>query len=458
MEEVSSPLEKVYRFVDSHRDEFLQGLSKLLAQPSISTLGVGIDETAEMLMEVMEESGLRTRKIETSGHPFIYGDAVAGPDKPTVLIYGHYDVQPVEPIDAWATPPFQPTIRDGRIYARGAGDNKGQLYAQLMGIRSLTEILGNVPANVKCIFEGEEENGSPHLEQVVTDNRSLLKADLAITADGPLHESGRPLIVFGVRGMVYVELTARGANRDLHSGNWGGPITNPVWRLVRLLNSMNDVKTGRVNVSGFYDRIKPIMVEDRKALRAIPLDREGISRELGIRLSELPEEEDYYTKLMMEPTLNICGIYGGYTGAGTKTIIPSKATAKLDARLVPDQDPDEVFGRLERHVAEHDEGIEIKKLGSMKPSRTPLDNPFSSVIADAMKSATKKEPIIYPSLGASLPDYIFTRILGIPSFITPYANHDESNHAPNENLKIENFILGVKCCASILTHLAGQRS
>ncbi|MCS4539631.1 MAG: M20/M25/M40 family metallo-hydrolase [Thaumarchaeota archaeon] len=454
---MSSPLEKVYRFVDSHRDEFLQGLSKLLAQPSISTLGVGINETAKMLMDVMEESGLRTRKIETSGHPFIYGDAVVGPDKPTVLIYGHYDVQPVEPIDAWATPPFQPTIRDGRIYARGAGDNKGQLYAQLMGIRSLTEILGNVPANVKCIFEGEEENGSPHLEQVVTDNRSLLKADLAITADGPLHESGRPLIVFGVRGMVYVELTARGANRDLHSGNWGGPIANPVWRLVRLLNSMKDVKAGRVNVSGFYDRIKPITVEEMKALRAIPLDREGISRELGIRLSELPEGEDYYTKLMTEPTLNICGIYGGYTGAGTKTIIPSKATAKLDARLVPDQDPDEVFGRLEKHVVEHGEGIEIKKLGSMRPSRTPLDNPFSSVIADAMRSATKKEPIIYPSLGASLPDYIFTRILGIPSFITPYANHDESNHAPNENLKIENFIQGTKCCASILSHLAGDR-
>ncbi len=401
----------------------------------------------------MHQSGLSTSVTETGGHPFIFGERIVDPKKPTVLIYGHYDVQPVEPLDAWTTPPFEPTIRDGRIYARGAGDNKGQLYAQLMGIRSLIQVRGELPLNVKCIFEGEEENGSPHLEQVVRENMSRLGADLVYTSDGPLHESGRPLIVFGVRGNIYIELTAKGANRDLHSGNWGGPIRNPAWEIVHLLGTMKD-GAGEVIVEGFYEKVVPPTEETRRVLRSIPLRREEVAEDLGLSPSEIPEAEEFYLKLMTQPTMNICGLNSGYTGKGMKTVLPSTASVKLDMRLVPNQEPDEIFTKVEKHVKEHGKGIEVRRLGSMRPSRTPIENPFTAPIVEALRVATKKEPIIYPSLGASLPDHVFTKILGVPSILVPYANADESNHAPNENLRVENFMLGVKCCASILDRIS----
>ena len=450
---MSSGLDDVYDYIDRQRPEFLRGLAELLSQPSISTVGLGIRETSALVQKIMQESGLSTTVIETGGNPFIFGERIVSPSKQTVLVYGHYDVQPVEPLEAWTTPPFEPTIRDGRIYARGAGDNKGQLYAQLMGIRSLIKVRGELPLNVKCIFEGEEENGSPHLEQVVRENASLLRADLVYTSDGPLHESGRPLLVFGVRGNLYVELTARGANRDLHSGNWGGPIRNPAWELVQLLGTMRD-ESGRVFVEGFHERVVPPTEDTRRLLASIPLRREEVATDLGLTPSEIPEAEEFYLKLMTQPTMNICGLSSGYTGKGMKTVLPSVATVKLDMRLVPNQEPDEIFVKIENHIRKYGKNVEVKRLGSMRPSRTPIENPFTAPILQAVRDATKMEPIIYPSLGASLPDYVFTHVLGVPSILVPYANADESNHAPNENIRVENFMLGVKCCASVLERIS----
>lgn len=451
-------LKEVYSRIDRNLDEYLEGLFEMLSQPSISTLGVGIDEMSSLLKRVMDDIGFKTRVIRSAGHPFIYGEMHSGsPGRPTVLIYGHYDVQPVEPLDAWKTDPFKPTVREGRIFARGAGDNKGQLYAQLMGIRELVKFKGgSPPLNIKCIFEGEEETGSPNLEGFVRAHRDLLKADLVYTSDGPVHESGRPMLVFGVRGLLYVELTARGASRDLHSGNWGGPIPNPAWDLVHLLATMKDGE-GRVTIGGFYDDVKAPTAKEKDALTRIPLDRASVAKGLGLKTSQIPGGSEFYAKLMVEPTLNIAGIYGGYTGKGSKTVIPASASVKMDMRLVRDQDPQDIFRKLERHVEQHSSGVEIKKMGTSLPSRTDLEDRFALPIARAVRDATKLRPVIYPSLGATLPDYVFTQVLGVPSIIVPYANIDEGNHGPNENLKVENFLRGIKSSAAVMESISRVR-
>ncbi len=448
-------LQQVYSQIDGNLDEYLEGLFEMLSQPSISTLGVGIKEMSALLKRRMEEIGFKSTIVDSAGHPFVYGEILTGDEgKPTVLIYGHYDVQPVEPLDAWASDPFKPAVREGRIYARGAGDNKGQLYAQLMGVEALMKLRGGrLPLNVKCIFEGEEENGSPHLEGFVKKNRELLRADVVYTSDGPVHESGRPMLVFGVRGLLYVQLTAKGASRDLHSGNWGGPVPNPAWDLVKLLGTMKD-GNGRVLIDGFYQHVRKPTEKERAAFRRIPLDISAVAKSLGLEPSRLVPSEGFYAKLMSEPTLNICGVYGGYTGKGSKTVIPASASVKMDMRLVPDQDPEDIFRKLVKHVKKHGFDVEVKEMSATPPSRTSLDCPFAEPIARAVEDATGVEPVIYPSLGATLPDYVFTRVLGVPSIIVPYANIDESNHAPNENIKVENFVRGIKCAAAVLESLS----
>lgn len=455
MRQHRSSMLEVYSHVERNSESFVEGLKELLAQPSISTLGVGMSEMASLVGRLLEDVGLRTRTLRCDGaYPFVFGESPHMEGKPTVLVYGHYDVQPVEPLDAWESPPFEPVVRDGRIYARGAGDNKGQLYAQLMGIKALSEVKGELPVNVKFIVEGEEESGSLHLEEVVAQNKGLLRADLVYTSDGPLHASGRPLIVLGVRGMVYVQVTLTGANGDLHSGNWGGPIKNPAWGLVELMGTMKDSGTGRVRIRGYYSDVRRPDKRERLALGKIPLDRKQVASELGLPPSSLGTKRAFYTKLMREPTLNISGIYGGYTGKGSKTIIPASASVKVDMRLVPDQDPEDIYRKFVRHVRERAPGAEITKMWATPPSRTPLDQRFVPPITEAVRDATGLDPIVYPSLGATLPDYVFTKILGLPSIIVPYANIDEHNHAPNENLRIDYFVRGIKCCASVLQHVS----
>jgi len=445
---------QVYRYIDSHVDEFVEGLKQLLSQPTISTQGVGVRETAELLRSIMHDIGITTQLIETPGAPAIYGEIIEEQGKPTVLIYGHYDVQPPDPLEAWVSPPFQPTVRDGRIYARGAGDNKGQLYAQLMAVKAHLTVNGKLPVNVKFLFEGEEESGSPNLDRCVAENKDRLKCDLVYISDGHLHESGRPLITLGVRGILYVELTMRGARRDLHSGNWGGPAPSAAWRMIELLNTMKDAKTGRILIEGFYDAIRQPTEAERRALRAIPFERKKVAEELGVSESELPEAEEFYEMLMFRPTLNICGMMSGYTGQGMKTVIPSRASVKIDMRLVTDQDPDDIFDKFLKHVKRHAPDVDVVKLGQMHPARTPLENKYTSIVVEAVKDATQKDPIIFPSAGGSLPLSAFTDTLKAPTVMVPYANFDESNHAPNENLKIENFVKGIRCCAALLDKLS----
>jgi acetylornithine deacetylase/succinyl-diaminopimelate desuccinylase-like protein len=448
-------LNPAFGYIEARREHCLNGLMRLLRQPSISTLGVGLDECAELLRGDMEAVGLAARIIETAGSPIVFGERRSPGARRTLLFYGHYDVQPVEPLDQWVSPPFEPTIRNGRIYARGSGDNKGQHFAHLKAIEAVLATAHELPVNVKVLLDGEEEKGSPNLAAFVRDHRELLAADYVYTSDGPYHPSWRPIIRCGVRGILFIELEVRGANRDLHSGNWGGNVPNPAWRLVQLLAKMK-APDEHVRIPGFYDDVKPANVLERELVSLIPLDEAAICRDLGVSALVGEPGLSYYERMLFNPTLNINGLGSGYVGAGSKTIIPSTARVRLDVRLVPHQDPDVIEAGMRAFLEREGFGDVIyRPQHRMWPSKTPADHPFSQAIARAVDAGFGEPPIIYPLSGGSLPDYVFTRILGLPSLMVPYANPDENNHSPNENLEIASFFKGVRTTTAVL-HEVGR--
>jgi acetylornithine deacetylase/succinyl-diaminopimelate desuccinylase-like protein len=320
-------------------------------------------------------------------------------------------------------------------------------------VKTYLDVLDELPINVKFVFEGEEEMGSVHLPSFVETHKELLKADLVYTADGSSHPSGSPLILLGVRGMLAVELEAKGADWDNHSGNAGNIVPNPAWKLIELLQTMRD-KNGQVLIEGFYDHILTPTEREAELLRTLPFDAENIGGKIGYRNLDM-DGERYYQKLTMEPTFNINSIQSGHPGKGLKTIIPSTASLKMDIRLVADQDPMDIYQKFCHHVKLHAPDIEVKYLGSMKPSRTPADLEVVQVVTKAISSAHGQEPLIQPSLGGSLPDYVWTKILGAPSMIVPYANFDQRNHAPNENIQIDYFFNGIKSTCHVI-HALGE--
>lgn len=444
-------IEYLDRFIQQNEREYLETLMKLLKLPSISSQNNGVAECANVLRQIMEEIGIPTRIMDTTGYPVVYGELSTPGSDTTVLIYGHYDVQPTEPHEAWVTPPFEPSIRDGKIYARGAGDNKGQLVAQILAAKTMLAVYGTVPVNVKFVFEGEEESSSKNFEEFVTNHKDLLRADVVYTSDGPLHSSGAPIVMLGCRGMLYLELAARGASHDNHSGNHGGIAPNPAWKLVHLLSTMVS-PDGHVLVEGFYDHVKEPTEYEQELLRALPFDSKEAARTSG--LEDLPlDGATYYRRISMSPTFNISGLLSGYSGEGIKTVIPSIATAKLDLRLVVNQDPDEILERVRRHVVVHAPDIEVRCLGQVKPSRTPAELPVVQRITDAVQTSFRRDPVVLPATGATFPDYVFTQILNTPSVLVPYANADENNHAPNENMDISCFFQGIRCTCQVLMNL-----
>ncbi len=448
-------LSQVFDHIDRNRESFLDRLFDYVKRPSISARGIGIAETAEFLSDLLKRIGLESEILPTAGWPMVLGRRTENPDLPTVLLYGHYDVQPPDPLEAWVTPPFEPTIRDGRIYARGIGDNKGQHFANLLAIESILACHGRLPCNVIVLLEGEEEIGSPHIAEFIREHKDRLKADLAITSDGLVHESGRPCVMFGVRGVAVFELRAKGARRDVHSGNFGGIVPNPLWRLVHLLASMKN-EQGEITIDGFYDDVLPPTPMEREALDALRYDVEKIKQELGLSDLDAPIDRSIADRLSVWPTLTINGLHGGYGGEGPKTVLPCEAIAKCDIRLVHDQSRDDIFAKVEAHVRKHAPDVEFVPLGGMEPSKTPLESPFTEPLRQAIVDAQGQEPLLVPALGGTLPDYVFTRILGIPSFVVPYANHDEANHAPNENLEVERFFSGIRTGVAILTRLGAM--
>ena len=450
-------LARVFDHIAANEESFVKRVMDYVRHPSISAQDVGIREVAALLVETLQELGFSAEAVPTSGHPMVLGHWNKAPGAPTVLLYGHYDVQPPDPLDAWISPPFEPTIRDGRIYARGIGDNKGQHFAQLLAIESHLKVHGTLPCNIVFLLEGEEEIGSPRIAEFVAANRDRLKADFVVTADGPLHASGLPTISYGVRGVASFELRVRHASRDLHSGNFGGVAPNPIWTLVHLLGTMKNAD-GEITIEGLADRVIPATANELAAAARLPLDLAEAKADIGLERLDAPAERSYYERLMFHPTLTINGLHGGYGGPGSKTVLPHEAFAKCDIRLVEAQTPDEVLAKVAAHVARHAPEVEFISRGGMLPSKTPLESPYGEVLRRAVRLAQGVAPLEYPVLGGSLPDYVFTKTLGIPAFVVPYANADEANHAPNENLKLDCFINGIRTGAALLDQLGRQKT
>ncbi|MGX9963531.1 M20/M25/M40 family metallo-hydrolase [Roseomonas sp. F4] len=446
-------LAAVYAHLDDQRAAFVHRLAEYVRHPSISAQDIGIRDVAERLLTLLTEIGLQVELMETAGHPMVVARWDGAPGQPTVLLYGHYDVQPPEPLEAWTTPPFEPSIRDGRMYARGVADNKGQHLAQILAIESHLKVHGRLPCNVILLLEGEEEVGSPHIADFIRSHADLLRADLAVTADGQLHASGQPTLKFGSRGVVAFELHARHAKRDVHSGNFGGVVPNPLWTLVHLLGTMKNA-AGEITIEGFHDAIIPPSAEERAAAAALPIDLPAFQRSLGLERLDMPADRPFYDRLSFHPTLTLNGLHGGYGGPGMKTVLPHTAFAKCDVRLVAAQDPSDILDKIAAHVAKHAPEVEfVRAEEGMYPSKTPLTSPLAAPVRRALTVAYGMEPLLYPSGFGSLPGYVFTDILGIPAFVVNYANADAANHAPDENMTLDCFHNGIRAGAALLHEL-----
>ena len=451
-----SDLAAVFSHIDRQRDAYVDRLLDYLRHPSISAHNLGIAEVAALLAEMLSTLGMDAKIMPTAGHPMVLARWDEAPDLPTVLLYGHYDVQPPDPLEAWTTPPFEPQVCDGRVYARGVADNKGQHLAQMLAIEAHLRVHGRLPCNVVLLLEGEEEVGSPHIAGFVRAHQDELRADLAVTADGQMHASGQPTLKFGSRGVVSFELRVRHAKRDVHSGNFGGVAPNPIWTLVHLLATMKDA-AGCITIAGFHDDVSSPSLEEREAAARLPIDLDGFKRSLGLSRLDAPEERSFYDRLSFHPTLTINGLHGGYAGPGTKTVLPHEALAKCDIRLVADQRPADILAKVAAHVARHAPEVEFVTLEEgMFPSKTPLTSPMAAPVRQALHDAYGMEPLLYPTGFGSLPGYAFTGILGIPAFVVNYANADAANHAPDENMTLECFHNGIRAGAALL-HALGLK-
>ena len=450
-------LGEVFAHVDANRAGFVDRLAGWVRTPSVSATGQGMPEAAGHARDLVARAGLEATVAGTAGWPLVLGHRAGPPGAPTVLVYGHYDVQPPDPLDAWTSPPFEPEVRDGRLYGRGGADNKGQHLAQLLAVESLLATRGELPCTVKVLLDGEEEIGSPNLAAFAAGHRQELAADLVVWSDGPVDPGGGWRLVFGVRGIASFELRARGANRSLHSGNWGGVAPNPLWTLVHLLASMRD-GDGRITVDGFSDDVQPLGAEEGAALARLPVDVEAVKADLGLEELDVPVERGFAERLAAWPTLTINGLHGGYGGRGTQTVLPSEAVAKCDVRLVHAQRAADVYEKLEAHVARYAPGVELVRQGSMEPSRTPMDSPFTEPVRAGMAAAQGADPLLVPVLGGSLPLHVFTGVLGLPTFGIPLGNPDQANHAPDENLDLDRFHTGIKTAAAVLAKLGSSAS
>jgi acetylornithine deacetylase/succinyl-diaminopimelate desuccinylase-like protein len=450
-------MENIYREIDTNAERYLEELFTLLKQPSISSQGIGVEDCAKLLAGLMEDVGIRAEILPMGGKsnpPLVYGEILSPGAEKTVLIYGHFDVQPTDPLEAWDSPPFEPTIRDGRIFCRGSADNKGQLFAHVKAVEAVLKSEGSLPVNLKFLFDPEEEIGSPSLDDFVMANADRFKADVAYNSDGAMDVSGRPILSFGNRGNCYVEINHREANRDLHSGQFGGPVPNPNWRMMEFLNTLRD-SNGRVAIDGFYDDIVPPTAAEKEAIANIPFNEASQLDYLGIQRFDGAEDMGYWEKIMFQPTLNICGYVSGYGGEGQKTVLPCSVRVKIDMRLVKNQDPPDIFSKFKRHMEKLGfDDLELKLLTTYRPAKTPIDHPMSKAVVSAVRKAFESEPILYPVTGGSNPSSIICDFLKIPIVKVPYGNHDESNHAPNENMVVDLFYKGIKCSATVFYELS----
>ena len=444
-------------YYEQHHQDYLEGLKAFLRIPSISTLSEhkpDIRKAAEFVRNDLERAGMQQAQlIEGEGNPLVYAEWLGAPGKPTLLLYGHYDVQPPDPLDEWKTPPFEPAIRNDNIYARGSADDKGQTFILMKAVEGLLKQNGKLPINVKFLIEGEEEVGGEHIEAYVKSKPARIKADAAVICDTEMFAPELPTICVGLRGMVYGELMVQGAGHDLHSGVYGGAAPNPIMAIAEILTTLKD-REGHIHIPGFYDRVQPPSAKEREAWARLPFDeREYKEKEVEVKDLTGEPEIPLFERLWARPTLEVHGIRGGFTGEGAKTVIPARALAKVSLRLVADQHPDEAIAQLKKAVAAATpKGVtaEFKLIHFAPPSLVNPDNRFIQSAAEAMKQVFGKETV-YIRSGGSIPIVAaFDEFLGIPSVMMGFGLPDDNLHAPNEKLHLPNFFRGIEAVARYL--------
>jgi acetylornithine deacetylase/succinyl-diaminopimelate desuccinylase-like protein len=449
-------------YYQQHQSQFVEGLSAFLRIPSISTLSEhkpDIQRAAEFVRDELRAAGMTAAElIHGEGNPLVYAEWLGAPGKPTILFYGHYDVQPPDPLDEWKSPPFDPQIRGNDIFARGSADDKGQVYIQIKAIEGLLKSTGKLPVNVKFLIEGEEESGGEHIEAYVKSKPPRLRADATVVCDTEMFAPGLPTICVGLRGIVYGELFVEGANHDLHSGVYGGAAPNPIQAIAEILCALKD-REGHIKIPGFYDRVVPPGANEREAWARLPFnEKEFTEKEMGARQLVGEPAVPLFERLWARPTLEVHGIRGGFTGEGAKTVIPARAVAKISARLVADQRIDEAADQLKAAIkAACPKGVtaEYKVLHAGAPSLTNPDNRFIHAAAEAMKQVFGKETV-YIRSGGSIPIVgVFDQYLGIPSVMMGFGLPDDNLHAPNEKFHLPNFFRGIESVARYL-EILGQ--
>ncbi len=442
-------MEKIVDLINVNRDRYVDELKQYLAIPSISALPqhtADVRRGAEWTSSEMQRIGLQNVRLEeTPGHPIVYGEWLGADGGPTILFYGHYDVQPVDPVDLWTSPPFEATIRDGEIYARGSADDKGQVFMHFKAVEAHMKQNGRLPVNMKLLIEGEEEVGSANLDNFIASHKDLLKADVVVISDSPMFDRGIPSICYGLRGLTYFQIDLRGTRTDLHSGSFGGAVVNPAMALAQLLAQMKD-KGGRVKIPNFYDDVVPLREDERQEFAKLPFNERKYRQELGA--PKLFGESGYSTleRVWARPTFEVNGLLSGFTGEGAKTVIPAVAMAKVSMRLVPNQDPKKIGDLFEAHVrkiAPKSVELKITRMHGGKPWMTAFDNPFVQAAGRAIEQGFGARPV-FNREGGSIPVVAtFQEELGLPCVLFGVGLPDENAHAPDEKLDLGNFHNGI---------------
>ncbi len=459
-------MQDVLKYFDANHDRFMEELKQFLSIKSVSTsaeLKADIEKAAQFVAEDLTKSGLKNVKVfPTKGHPVVYGEWLGAKGKPTLLIYGHYDVQPADPLELWKTPPFEPTIRDGKIFARGSADDKGQVFIHLKAVEAFMKTMGELPVNVKFIVEGEEEIGSTNLADFVKKHKKMLACDAIVISDTHMEGKKTPSIVYGLRGLTYLEVSVKTSNGDKHSGTFGGAVANPIQVLAEILTSCKDAKTGKIKIPGFYDDVVPLSKAERAALARFPYDEKKYKKEFG--LSEVFGEKGYTTveRRGARPTFEVNGIWGGFTGPGVKTVLPAEAHAKVSMRLVANQDPLKIADLFKAHVksvAPPWATVSVKMYeNNGHAALTPIDSVGMKAAAAAIKTVFKTEPY-FTREGGSIPVVAdFQHILGVEAVLLGFGLPDDNLHAPNEKFDIEMFTKGLRTVAHFFAQYAALKS
>jgi acetylornithine deacetylase/succinyl-diaminopimelate desuccinylase-like protein len=438
----------------------VEDLKQVLCIPSVSTDVARkgeVERCARYIADELKRIGMTSAEVlPTAGHPIVYAEWLGAPGKPTVLLYGHYDVQPPEPLEKWETPPFEPTIRGGALYARGACDDKGQVYMHVKAAEAHLKVNGKLPVNLKMVLEGEEEVGSENLEDFLRRHTDRVRADVLVVSDTGMLDAETPAICYGLRGIVYAQIDLVGPRRDLHSGEYGGAVPNPCNALAALLTALKD-GDGRITVPGMYDRVRPLGAEEKEAFRRLPFDAAKFLGDVGVKVEVGEKGYSTLERIWARPTLDVNGMWGGFIGEGSKTVIASEAHAKVSMRLVPDQDPDDIFRRFEAYVkklAPAGTTVTVQNMHGARPFLVPPEHPSMRAAQRALERAWKK-PAVLVREGGSIPVMnTFSELLKLPCLLLGFGLPDDQIHAPNEKYSLTSFHGGTRSVAYLYEELA----